>query len=121
MPTRIFVGDVSHHLATIRDDTVDCCVTSPPYWGLRDYGHENQIGLEPTYQIYVDRLVAVFREVRRVLKPTGTLWLNLGEDDPHGLFEHVRSVWMTTDYVEASEGGAGDEWLRDAFPETRQP
>ncbi len=63
----------------LADRSVDCCVTSPPYFGLRDYGNANQIGLEPTPDAYVSALVAVFREVRRVLKDDGTLWLNLGD------------------------------------------
>jgi DNA modification methylase len=58
---------------------VNCCVTSPPYFGLRDYGHAGQIGLEPTPDEYVAKLVEVFREVRRVLRDDGTLWLNLGD------------------------------------------
>ena len=58
---------------------IDCCVTSPPYFGLRDYGHDGQIGLEPTPGEYVAKLVEVFREVRRVLRDDGTLWLNLGD------------------------------------------
>ena len=61
------------------DASVDCCVTSPPYWGLRDYGVAGQIGLESTPAEYVSRMVEVFREVRRVLKDDGTLWLNLGD------------------------------------------
>ncbi len=61
------------------DESIRCCVTSPPYYGLRDYGHEGQIGLEPTPELYVDKMVDVFREVRRVLKKDGTLWLNLGD------------------------------------------
>lgn len=60
-------------------DSVQCCVTSPPYFGLRDYGHEGQIGLEPTPDEYVARLVEVFRGVRRVLRDDGTLWLNIGD------------------------------------------
>ena len=64
----------------IPDNSVDCVVTSPPYWGLRDYGLEEQgIGLEPTPEEYCGNMVEVFREVWRVLKPTGTLWLNLGD------------------------------------------
>jgi DNA modification methylase len=59
--------------------SVQCCVTSPPYFGLRDYGHDGQIGLEPTPDAYVAEMVAVFREVRRVLRDDGTLWLNLGD------------------------------------------
>jgi len=58
---------------------IDCIVTSPPYYGLRDYGIDGQLGLEPTMQEYIDKLVAVFREVRRVLKPEGTCWLNIGD------------------------------------------
>lgn len=61
------------------DNCIDCCVTSPPYYGLRDYGHEGQIGLEETPEQYVEKIVAVFEQVRRVLKPDGTLWLNLGD------------------------------------------
>jgi DNA modification methylase len=120
---RILVGDVLARLADLPDDSVHCVVTSPPYWGLRDYGtarwdggdpncshrqpatgstqnkghraggapfrdkcglcgavrSDEQLGLEPTVQEYVDRMVEVFREVRRVLRPDGTLWLNLGD------------------------------------------
>jgi site-specific DNA-methyltransferase (cytosine-N4-specific) len=63
----------------LADESVHCVVTSPPYWGLRDYGEDGQIGLEPTPEEYVDVLVGVFREVRRVLRADGTLWLNLGD------------------------------------------
>jgi DNA modification methylase len=58
---------------------VQTCVTSPPYFGLRDYGHDGQLGLEPTPDEYVAALVETFREVRRVLRDDGTLWLNLGD------------------------------------------
>lgn len=61
------------------DGTAHCCVTSPPYWGLRDYGNAHQLGLEPTPAEYVANMVRVFREVRRVLRDDGTLWLNLGD------------------------------------------
>ena len=61
------------------DESVQCCVTSPPYWGLRDYKSDGQIGLEKTPEEYVAAMVAVFREVRRVLRKDGTLWLNLGD------------------------------------------
>ena len=66
-------------LRGLPDQSVQCCVTSPPYWGLRDYGHEGQIGLEDTPEAYVAKMVEVFREVRRVLRDDGTLWLNLGD------------------------------------------
>lgn len=76
---KLFCGDSSEVLKTLPDESVDCCVTSPPYWGLRDYGVAGQIGLEDDFQDYVGRLVSIFREVHRVLKKDGTLWLNLGD------------------------------------------
>lgn len=85
MTTRILTGDCREVLKTLADDSVHCCVTSPPYWGLRSYLPEDhpdkplEIGSEPTLQEWVDTMVAVFREVRRVLRPDGTLWLNLGD------------------------------------------
>lgn len=75
----ILVGDVRQRLSDIADGSVQCCVTSPPYWGLRDYGHDGQIGLEQTPDEYVAEMVEVFREVRRVLRDDGVLWLNLGD------------------------------------------
>lgn len=77
--TLIFQGDCLSGLRQIPDGTVNICVTSPPYFGLRDYGHDGQIGLEPTPDEFVAALVGVFREVRRVLRDDGTLWLNLGD------------------------------------------
>lgn len=75
----ILIGDCRKLLPGIPDGSVNCCVTSPPYWGLRDYGHSDQIGLERTPEEYVSGMVAVFREVRRILRDDGTLWLNLGD------------------------------------------
>ena len=75
----IVVGDALTKLRELEDNSVDCCVTSPPYWGLRDYGVEGQLGNEPTPEEYVAKMVEVFKEVRRVLKKTGTCWLNLGD------------------------------------------
>ncbi len=72
-------GDAIEVLKAMPEQSVHCCVTSPPYFGLRDYGVEGQIGLERTPEEYVDKLVQVFREVRRVLRDDGTLWLNLGD------------------------------------------
>ena len=72
-------GDCLESLRALPSESVRCCVTSPPYWGLRDYGFAGQIGLEPTPSEYVARLVEVFREVRRVLAGDGTLFLNLGD------------------------------------------
>jgi len=76
---RILTGDCRDVLASLPEQSVNCCVTSPPYFGLRDYGVDGQIGLEQTPQAYVDELVSVFREVKRVLRDDGTLWLNLGD------------------------------------------
>jgi DNA modification methylase len=72
-------GDVLEVLKTIPSETVHCCITSPPYYGLRDYGVDGQIGLEKTPEEYVERLISVFREVRRVLRFDGTLWVNIGD------------------------------------------
>lgn len=79
MSVQILNGDCRDLLKTLPDDSVNCVVTSPPYFGLRDYGVEGQLGLEPTPDQFVAEMVSVFREVRRVLRPDGTLWLNLGD------------------------------------------
>jgi DNA modification methylase len=76
---KIIQSDCLDGLRTLADGSIHCCETSPPYWGLRDYGRDGQIGLEDTPEAYVDRLVEVFREVRRVLRDDGTCWLNLGD------------------------------------------
>lgn len=78
-PFEVHCGDALHFLREVRDGDVQVCVTSPPYWSLRDYGVEGQLGLEATPDEYVSKLVEVFREVRRVLRDDGTLWLNLGD------------------------------------------
>lgn len=79
MTVRILIGDCVESMRGMADQSVNCCVTSPPYFGLRDYGVDGQIGLEPTPDEYVAKMVQVFREVRRVLRDDGTLWLNLGD------------------------------------------
>jgi DNA modification methylase len=79
MTAQILIGDVFDRLKELPSSSVDCVVTSPPYWGLRDYGVAGQIGLEPTLGEHLDVMVRVFREVRRVLKQQGTLWLNYGD------------------------------------------
>ncbi|MFN9480246.1 MAG: DNA-methyltransferase [Betaproteobacteria bacterium] len=75
----IFEGDALNALASLPDESIQCAVTSPPYWGLRDYGIAGQIGLEESLSQYINRLVAVFAQVGRVLRPDGTLWLNVGD------------------------------------------
>jgi DNA modification methylase len=91
--TRILIGHVLDKLAELPAESVQCCVTSPPYFGLRDYGIEAQVwpdgwtgsfGLEPTVDLYIEHLVEVFRALRRVLRRDGTLWLNLGDSYSSG-------------------------------------
>lgn len=76
---QILVGDCLELLRQMPDQSVHCCVTSPPYFGLRDYGVDGQIGLEETPAEFIARLVEVFREVRRVLSDDGTCWVNMGD------------------------------------------
>lgn len=76
---KIYQGNSLDVLKTFPGKSINCCVTSPPYWGLRDYGCEGQLGLEKTPEEYVNNLVLLFREVRRCLRDDGTLWLNLGD------------------------------------------
>lgn len=83
---KIYKGDSFEVLKTFPDESIDCCITSPPYWGLRDYGVDGQLGLEKTPEEFVAKMVDVFREVRRVLKKEGTLWLNLGDSYVGGGF-----------------------------------
>jgi site-specific DNA-methyltransferase (adenine-specific) len=75
----IFEGDTLRVLDILPSESIQCAITSPPYWGLRDYDIDGQIGLESTLPEYINRLVAAFREVRRVLKPDGLFWLNIGD------------------------------------------
>lgn len=75
----IYQGDCLEILKTFPDESIDMCITSPPYWALRDYGVEGQLGLEPTFQEYINRLCDIFDEVKRVLKKEGTCWVNLGD------------------------------------------
>jgi DNA modification methylase len=104
MTVRIINADVMAGLAELPDESVHCVVTSPPYWGLRDYGVPGQIGLEPTPDAFVARMVDVFREVRRVLRADGTCWLNLG--DSHNNRTKVRS----SSHQPALNGFADDNW-----------
>lgn len=76
---KIYQGDCLEVLKTFENNSIDCCVTSPPYFALRDYGIDGQIGVETTPESYIMRLTEVFKEVYRVLKPEGTLWVNIGD------------------------------------------
>lgn len=92
------IGDCTEKLRRMDSSSVHCCVTSPPYWGLRDYGHEEQIGLEESPDEYVNGMVGVFSEVKRVLRDDGTLWLNLGDSYATG---------TTADRQQSSNPGVG--------------
>ncbi len=94
----------------LRDETVQCVVTSPPYWGLRDYGVEGQLGLEAMPEEYITNLVMVFREVRRVLRKDGTLWLNLGD----GYAESWGNYWPQTKDGPSRQRERGS-WRRKAY------
>ncbi|HMO43985.1 MAG TPA: site-specific DNA-methyltransferase, partial [Phenylobacterium sp.] len=99
------IGDVLARLGDLPDDHFDCVVTSPPYWGLRDYGVAGQLGLEPTLGEHLTAMVGVFEEVKRVLKPTGTLWLNYG--DCYATSPNGRSV------ADTKAAGGDDRTFRD--------
>ncbi len=95
----ILIGDSRQLLRDIPDQTFQMCVTSPPYWGLRDYGIEGQIGAERTVDAYLADLVALFREVRRTLRDDGTLWLNIGDSYTSG-----GRTWRDVDEKNAARG-----------------
>lgn len=76
---KILNGNSLEVLKTIPNNSIDCCITSPPYWGLRDYGHDEQLGNEKHFKDFIDNLCNIFDEVQRVLKPTGTCFVNLGD------------------------------------------
>lgn len=99
----LHVGDVMNGLAQVASGSVQCCVTSPPYWGLRDYGFPGQIGLEKTPEEYVERIVGVFQEVRRTLRDDGTLFVNLGDS-------------YCKDSKYGGMSGSKNEYLRDVTP-----
>jgi len=99
MPTAdLRTGDAKETLASLPAESVQTCVTSPPYWGLRDYGEDGQLGLEETPDEYVEKVVEVFRKVRRVLRDDGTVWLNLGDT--------YASAWACNRRNEVGNGSA---------------
>ena len=113
---RILVGDNRELLRTLPEKSIQTCVTSPPYFGLRDYGVEGQLGLEATPDEFCAALVAVFREVRRVLKDDGTVWLNLGDS------YSTESKWGGSTGGKAAaglhgKGGGGREKARHGVPD----
>ncbi len=103
----IYIGDCIESLKSMPEKSVQTCITSPPYWGLRDYGHDGQIGLETTPEEYIAKMVEVFREVRRVLRDDGTLWLNLGDSywsDTLSRKDPVESMWGNRPASDISDG-----------------
>jgi len=99
---KIINGNSLEVLKTIPDNSIDCCITSPPYWGLRDYGHDEQLGSERHFKDFVNNLCNVFDEVQRVLKPTGTCFVNLG-DTYGGSGSGTTKNADTSKYVENSK------------------
>ena len=79
MNRQIFQGDVLEQLVQFPDGSIDCIISSPPYWGLRDYSVEGQLGLEPDFHDYLNKMQTIMDELKRVLKNTGTCWINLGD------------------------------------------
>jgi DNA modification methylase len=104
----LYLGDCLEALRTLPDASVQCCVTSPPYFGLRDYGVDGQIGLEPTPDEYVARLVEVFAEVRRVLVDDGVCWVNLGDSYAgyHGNKNHETPTSATNGWTNGTNENA---------------
>jgi DNA modification methylase len=113
MTVIVLIGDVMDRLREIPDETFDCVVTSPPYWGLRDYGVEGQIGLEPTLAEHLDVMLTVFAEIHRVLKDTGTLWVNYG--DCYATTPNGRSA------ADTKAAGGDDRTFRDKHFSTVGP
>lgn len=112
----ILTGDCRTLLPTLPEQSVQCCITSPPYWSLRDYGHPDQIGLEATPLLYVETLRAVFREVRRTLRTDGTVFLNLGDSHSSAYYGMPRDDLNEEEIDEALQimrehgGKAASQW-----------
>ena len=109
---KLLTGDSRYALGSFPSDYFQCCVTSPPYWGLRDYDMEGQIGAEDIVDVYLDDLVTIFREVKRTLKSDGTLWLNIGDSYTSG-----NRTWRDSDKKNAARGMA----YRPPTPEGLKP
>lgn len=97
MQKKIIQGDCLEVLKTLPDESINCVITSPPYWALRDYGVAGQLGLEPTFQEYINKLCDIFDEVNRVLKKEGTCWVNMGDT-----------------YSNSGQGDKRNQWERNA-------
>ena len=108
----LIIGDCVNSMKSMPEQSVNCCVTSPPYFGLRDYGVDGQIGLEETPEQYVAKMVEVFREVRRVLRDDGTLWLNIGDSYARQASDDSKKdpKSINTGYSAVVAGGAAKKW-----------
>lgn len=121
MTTQILIGDCREVLKTLPDQSAHCVVTSPPYFGLRDYGVDGQIGLEPTPSEFVEALVGVLREARRALRDEGTLWLNLGDSyagswgaQGHRITESDAPSWHSSQIKNHPKRGRQTGTIREA-------
>ena len=115
---KILRGNSEKVLKELPDESVDCCVTSPPYYALRDYGNVEQIGLEESPQEYIDRLVTVFHEVKRVLRNDGTLWVNIGDSYNGSGGDHKEFHKNDASFqgaISAKHGGRGNH-LKECKP-----
>ena len=112
---QVIIGDCIEGIRTLPDQSVHTCVTSPPYFGLRDYGMAGQIGLEDTPDAFVARLVDVFREVRRVLRDDGTLWVNLG--DSYAGYHGNKNALMPTSATNGWTNGTNENSRGDKRPQ----
>ncbi len=105
---KIYNGNSLDVLKTLPDESIDCCVTSPPYWGLRDYGMNGQIGVEETPEAFVNKLADLFDEVKRCLKDDGTLWLNLGDSYISAKCDYMPTQTLKngnkSDYIQKDSG-----------------
>ena len=99
---KIILSDCLEGIKQMPDSSVDCCISSPPYWGLRDYGVDGQIGLEENYSEFIAKLIELYSEIQRVLKPTGTCFVNLG-DTYAGSGSGTTKNADTSKYVENSK------------------
>jgi len=102
---KVYLGDALETIKTFPDESIDCVVTSPPYYALRDYGIDGQIGLEETPEAYIQKLVDLFREIRRVLKDDGTIWVNIG-DSYNGYKANANASTFDSPFVGGDMAGA---------------
>lgn len=96
---KVYLGNAIETVKTFPDESIDCVVTSPPYYGLRDYGVDGQIGWEETPEKYIERLVDLFREIRRTLKKDGTIWVNIGDSYSNFRSAHIETGCKQKDLI----------------------